>query len=99
MANSVHDGHRERLRKRFLKEGLDNFQPHEILELILFYSIPRRNTSELAHNLINHFGSFSAVLDAPVEALTQVNGISTQSAVLISMLSQVLRRYNKEKNK
>lgn len=97
MANGVHDGHRERLRKRFMTEGLDNFQSHEILELLLFYAIPRRNTSELAHRLIKHFNSLPAVLEAPVEALVQVEGISTQSAVLISMILQVFRRYNKEK--
>lgn len=99
MANSVHDGHRDRLRQRFLAEGLDNFQPHEILELLLFYAIPRRNTSELAHHLLSHFGGFVEVLDAPPEALKQVKGISDQSAVLISLFSQVMRRYNKEKNK
>lgn len=99
MASGIHDGHRERLRQRFLKYGLDNFQSHEILELMLFYSIPRRNTSEIAHNLINEFGDFAAVLDAPPEALMKVDGISSSSATLFSLCSQIVRRYQIEKEK
>ena len=58
-----HDGHRERLRQRFLENGLDSLQDHEVLELLLFYAVPRRDTKELAWRLLHHFGSLSAVLD------------------------------------
>ena len=68
--DNVHAGHRNRLRKRFLEEGLDAFKPHEILELLLFYAIPRKDTNELAHKLLNHFhNSLPAVLEASYEDL------------------------------
>ena len=57
----MHTGHRERLKQKFLKHGLDSFEPHEALELLLFWSIPRKDTNELAHKLINKFGSITAV--------------------------------------
>ncbi len=53
---SVHSGHRKRVRDRFLTEGLDNFPPHNVLELLLFYALPQRDTNELAHRLIERFG-------------------------------------------
>ena len=52
-----HINHRKRLRRRFLNEGIDNFEDHNVLELLLFYSIPRKDTNELAHRLISTFGS------------------------------------------
>ena len=90
---SVHDGHRDRLRERFLKEGLDSFEMHNVLELILFYAIPRKDTNELAHNLLERFGTFSAVLDAPVEELCKVPGISMGTAVLLKSYMPVARYY------
>ena len=93
----VHDGHRNRLRERFLQEGLDSFQPHNVLELILFYAIPRKDTNELAHALLDRFGTFSAVLDAPVEELCKVKGISYSSAVLIKSFMPVARYYTASK--
>ena len=90
---SIHKGHRERLRARFLADGLESFPPHNVLELILFYAIPRKDTNELAHSLLEHFGSFSAVLDAPVEELCKVKGISRGTAVLIKSFMPVARYY------
>lgn len=89
----VHDGHRNRLRARFLAEGLESFQPHNVLELILFYALPRKDTNELAHALLNRFGSFNAVLDASVEELCKVNGINYGTAVLIKSYMPVARYY------
>ena len=57
----IHDGHREKLRRRFLDGGLDTFADHEALELLLFYAIPRRDTNELAHRLMEHYGTLDAV--------------------------------------
>ena len=65
MANE-HSGHRDRLRERYLSEGLDSFAPHNVLELLLFYSVPRRDTNVLAHRLIEQFGSLVGVLNAGV---------------------------------
>ena len=73
---SLHEGHRQRVREKFLQGGFDVFSDHEILELLLFYCIPRRDTNELAHKLINRFGSVEKVLNAPCEELEQIEGIS-----------------------
>ena len=72
----LHDGHRQRKRERFLKQGADGLADHEVLELLLYYAIPRRDTNELAHRLIQHFGTLDAVFQAPPEALMQVSGIA-----------------------
>lgn len=83
---SVHEGHRDRLRARFLNNGLTDFEEHTALELLLFYARPRCNTNEIAHELIKRFGSFSGVLDAPIEELTTVLGVGETSAILIKMI-------------
>ena len=89
----IHAGHRNRLRKRFLSEGLDSFSEHNVLELILFYALPRIDTNEIAHALINHFGSFTAVLDAPLDEICKVKGVSYGTAVLIKSYMPVARYY------
>lgn len=92
----VHDGHRERLRERFFAQGLEGFAPHEALELLLTYAIPRVNTNPIAHELINHFGSFSRVLEAHPEELMQVKGVGPQAAVFLSMLLPVYKLYQQD---
>ena len=91
--NGLHEGHRERLRKRFLETGLDGFDEHEVLELLLTYAIPRVDVNERAHRLIKRFGSLAAVLDAPFEELTQVEGVGERAASLLKLEPQLLRRY------
>ncbi len=95
---SVHNGHRGRLRARFLKHGLNGLEEHTILELLLCYAIPRRDTNELAHALINKFGSFAAVIDAPVEELMQVKGMGENSAVLLKMILPMSGYYLENKS-
>lgn len=73
-AKNPHDGHRGRVKLRFLKEGLHNFAPHEVIELLLFFGIPVKDTNELAHELLERFGSLSGVLEAPYEELKQRQG-------------------------
>lgn len=85
----VHDGHRDRLRARFLKDGLAGFEEHTALELLLFYARPRCDTNEIAHALIKRFGSFAGVLDAPLEELSKVEGMGETSAVLLKMMPQM----------
>ena len=87
-----HSGHRDRLRNKYLENGLESLEQHEILEMLLFYAIPRRNTNDIAHSLINNFGSLAAVLDAPYEALVQ-NGLSGASATFIKVLPDLCRIY------
>ena len=91
---NTHAQHRERLRKRFLNEGgFNNFEEHNILEMLLFYAIPRKDTNELAHRLLNEFGSFSNVLNAPYNSLVNVDGIGEGAATFLKMLPEVCRRY------
>lgn len=86
-----HAGHRQRMRQRFREHGLKGFAPHEVLELILFHAIPRRNVNPLAHRLLEHFGSLHAVLDAPLEALEAVEGMGENAATLLRLFSDVAR--------
>lgn len=99
MGESLHNGHRQRLKNRFLNEGLHNFEDHEILQLILFYAIPLKDTNELAHLLINKFGSLSRVVEADFKDLVNLDGISEHSAILLSMLPQFFRRYTADRRK
>ena len=90
---SIHDGHRARLKQRFADYGERVFDDHQLLELLLFYCVPNGDVNPLAHRLINHFGSFSAVLDAKCEDLCQVKGVGPHTARFLSMLPHVMRRY------
>ena len=85
--------HRERVRKRFLQEGLEHFEQHNQLELLLFYAIPQRDTNGIAHDLIQRFGSISRVMDASVEELMTVDGIGERAAVLLKLVPALARSY------
>lgn len=89
----MHEGHRQRLRERFRREGLDNFQPHEVLELLLFYARARGDVNPLAHALLDTFGSLRGVLEAPVEQLMAVPGVGGETATLIAAMVPMFRRY------
>ena len=93
----MHEGHRLRMRERFLKEGLDSFEPHQILELLLFYAIPRRDINEISHNLIKKFGNIAKVFEADVEDLMKVEGVGFNAAVMISLVPSLSRVYNSSK--
>jgi len=95
----MHENHRERLRERLRQEGLDNFEEHVVLELLLFYSIPRADTNGIAHTLIKTFGSLEAVFEAPYDELLKVKGIGESSAALLTFIPQVTRRYVSAKAK
>jgi len=95
----VHDGHRERLKKKLLEQGLDVFDDHNVLELLLFYSMPRIDTNPLAHELLNTFGSLEAVFEAPAEELSKVSGIGENTVTLLKLIPEVSRRYIIDKNK
>ncbi|MBC8545463.1 RadC family protein [Clostridiaceae bacterium NSJ-31] len=97
MAN-VHDKHRMRLRERFRANGLDDFQQHQVLELLLFYAIPRKDTNEIAHMLLEEFGSLAGVMDAPIEELVKVKGIGDGAATLLKLIPGVCRFYFDDKN-
>ena len=96
---NLHSGHRDRLRSRYQKQGLDGFDDHNVLELLLCYAIPRKDVNALAHQLIRRFGSLSAVFDAAPEDLMTVEGIGERSATLIKLVIDLNRRYLIEKGK
>ena len=79
-------GHRQRLRNRFLCAGREALQDYELLELILFRSIPQRDVKPLAKNLIAHFGSLAEVIGASYQRLTQVHGLGEQTALDIKII-------------
>lgn len=86
-------GHRQRVRERFLKQGLDGFQDYEILELLLLYVARRQDMKPVAKALVEHFGSFKNVLDAPSDALQSVEGVGTGAVTLIRFVKQAAARY------
>ena len=82
---NIHAGHRQRLRKKFLQQGADSLEPHELLELLLFYAVPRANTNPTAHELLRQFGSLKNVLSAP-------EGLGESSALLIALVARLYCR-------
>ena len=82
----MHEDHRDRMRMRFENQGIDGFDGHQVLEMLLFYAIPRKNTNEIAHRLIDTFGSFAKVLDAPLSELEKVEGMGHRSALYLKFI-------------
>ena len=88
----VHDGHRDRKRQQFLTSGPDPFADHELLELLLYYAVPRKDTNPIAHELINRFGSLQAVFAAPAAELERVPGLGRNAAVLLKLVPELYRK-------
>ena len=96
IAEDINAGHRERLRQRFLKSGTSGVADYELLELLLFSVIPRRDVKPLAKQLLSTFGSLAGVLGASVAELTQVKGVSENSAALLKTVHALTQRMLKE---
>lgn len=90
---NLHTGHRERMKERFRKEGIDSFADHEVLELLLYFGIPQRDTNPLAHQLLEQFGSFRQIFTADYEQLCNIPGMTASAAFLLTMVPQLSRRY------
>ena len=90
-----HANHRKRVRERYINSCSKGFSEHELLELLLFYSIPRANTNEIAHSLIERFGSINGVMEASIDELKLVNGIGDNSAILINLTMMFAKTYAK----
>lgn len=88
----VHDGHRERLKERFIDHGLDSFNDVNALELLLFYAIPRRDTNEIAHRLLDHFETLNGVFEASVQELQEVDGIGESAATLLTLIPEIFKK-------
>ena len=93
---NVHSGHRQRVKERFLRDGLDGFEMHNALELLLFYSIPREDTNTIAHDLINRFGSLRAVFEAPIDELCTINGVGEHTATMIKLIPAIWSKATSE---
>ena len=93
----IHDGHRDRMRARFLQEGADGLATHEVLEMLLYGTIPRGDTNEIAHHLLDEFGSISNLIEADPYEISKTAGVGMKSAVFLSLLHELVRRYEKEK--
>lgn len=95
---SIHKDHKKRLRERFqLHDDFTGFSEHEMLEMLLSYAIVRQDTNKTAHDLINHFGSLSAVFNAEREELKAIGGIGDRTATLIVMQRALFGAFNKSK--
>ena len=97
---NLHEGHRKRLRKEvIINDFSDELEIHKLLEALLFYGIPRKDTNEIAHELLNTFGSFSGVLEANYNDLYSIKGMTENAAFLIKLILPLSRRYNTERYK
>ena len=92
---NLHEGHRERLRKKLLKAEDSNIIEHELLEALLFYTIPVSDTNPLAHRIINTFGSVSAAMQADTDELMKVRGVGKKTAEYLSILGKFARVYSR----
>lgn len=93
---NLNKGHRQRVKERYLSAGnLDSFQDYEVLEMMLFYVYPMKDTKPAAKRLINIFGSLHNVLNAEPEQLMKEAGLTLNAAVYISMFPHIMRQYTK----
>ena len=95
MSDNIHAGHRARLKEKYRAHGLESFTDIEALELLLFYAIPRANTNELAHALLDRFHSFRGVLEAEQSELERVPGVGPNAATLLRLVTDLNSRYQR----
>jgi DNA repair protein RadC len=91
----IHEGHRKRLRERFLKSGVEGFHDYEIVELLLSLGTPRRDCKQAAKEAVKKFQNLRGVLEASAEELQQINGIGAHSAFGIKLVQEVAREFLK----
>ena len=94
--SNIHAGHRQRLKDLAKENGLDGMSSYQVLELLLYYAVPQKDTNVLAHRLIDTFGSLSAVLDTEYESLLTVNGVGAHTASLLTLMPALFRRYGQD---
>ena len=93
MAGNIHENHRNRMRTRAIKDGFSSFADHELLEFLLYYTIPRVDTNPTAHALLAELESIRAIMDASADELCRVKGVGPNSALLFDLMIEFLRRY------
>lgn len=99
LSNSLHKGHRRRLKQRFLLSDGEGFNEHELLELLLFYAVPRRNTNDTAHRLIERFGSVNKMAEASLDELRHVDGVGNDSAIIVKTILLLAKAYAKQEKR
>lgn len=97
LSENLHMGHRERVKTRFVDEGLDAFRDHEILELLLYYCIPQRDTNDLAHRILNEFGDLARLFESDARDVARRCGIGMNTATLLAMMGPLSRRYMRQR--
>lgn len=97
MEKKLHEGHRQRVKTRYLSEGLDAFEDHQVLEMLLFFCIPMKDTNELAHKMIHEFGSLAGLFEANPKDICNRCKVSENTAILVSLIPSLARRYSKDK--
>jgi len=97
MEKTLHEGHRQRVKMRFITEGLDAFDDHQVIEMLLFFCIPMKDTNELAHKMIREFGSLAGLLEADPKDICKRCGVSENTSILISLIPSLSRKYLKGK--
>lgn len=88
-----HNGHRERIRQRALSDGAESLHAHELVEYLLYFTVPRHNTNPMSHRLLDRFGSLQRLFDAEPEELMQVAGINATDAEWLHLVGRVVRCY------
>ena len=97
MLKSLGEGHRERLRKRYIKSGLEGFNDYEVLELLLTYSIARKDVKPIAKKLIEKFGTIDEIAKSDTKSLLEVDGIGEGSAVFLKLIGDIALTLYREK--
>lgn len=95
--SKIHEGHRDRMRARYLQEGADGLATHEVLEMLLYGTIPRGDTNDIAHYLLHEFGSLTNLIEADPYEIAKTEGVGMKSAIFLSLLHELVIRYQREK--
>jgi len=91
----LHDGHRQRLRQRVKDEGINSLEPHEVLEFLLYFAIPRQDVNELAHALLDCFGDIRNVMNAEADELMQVKGMGEYTAIWLNKIGGCIKTFRR----
>lgn len=97
MPKNVHKGHRKRMKQRFREEGLNGFNDHQVLELLLYFALPQKDTNIIAHELLEKFGTLSRILEADDKDLVSVPGVGENTAALLTLVPALSQRYLKDR--
>lgn len=98
-SGAPHDGHRQRMFKKYLEHGIGVFEEHELLEMLLFPLLPRINTNEISHNLINKFGSLKSTLGSSVNDMKSVRGIGQNTATMLKFCGDLAKYLSDQSSK